>query len=126
MSPDKSIVLLAGLAAVAWINWYFFVAGRRAVATAAASRNGVQEIAIEVQGGYTPPTVRVRRGEPVRLIFDRKETSGCSEEVVLPAFGIRKFLPAFTRTAVEFTPPDAGRFEFTCGMGMLRGTLVVE
>lgn len=25
----KLIVTLAGLAAIAWVNWYFFLAGRR-------------------------------------------------------------------------------------------------
>jgi plastocyanin domain-containing protein len=27
---------------------------------------------------------------------------------------------------MEFTPDRAGEFLFTCGMGMLRGTLVVQ
>ena len=27
---------------------------------------------------------------------------------------------------VEFTPDQAGEYEFTCGMGMLRGKLVVR
>jgi hypothetical protein len=28
MTSTEWIVLLAGLAAIAWVNWYFFVAGR--------------------------------------------------------------------------------------------------
>jgi plastocyanin domain-containing protein len=62
----------------------------------------------------------------VRLVFDRQETSSCSEEVVIPDFGIRRFLPAHQKTAVEIDPREAGTFEFTCGMGMLRGKLIVE
>jgi plastocyanin domain-containing protein len=62
----------------------------------------------------------------VRLVFDRQETAGCSEEVVIPDFGVRRFLPPHQRTTVEFTPTEPGRFEFTCGMGMLRGAVVVE
>jgi plastocyanin domain-containing protein len=79
-----------------------------------------------VQGGYTPAEVRVRAGRPVRLTFDRQETSGCSEEVVFPDFGVRRFLPAHARTVVEVTPPAAGTYEFTCGMGMLRGRIVAD
>jgi serine/threonine protein kinase len=45
---------------------------------------------------------------------------------VIPDFGIRRFLPPFEKTAVEVTPVTAGTFEFTCGMGMLRGKLIVE
>jgi plastocyanin domain-containing protein len=125
ISAIDGIVIAAGLAAVAWVNWWFFLA-RRTAAAAATGAGGVQEVTIEVQGGYSPSEVRVRRGQPVRLVFDRQETSSCSEEVVLPDFGIRKFLPAFQKTAVELTPERTGNFEFTCGMSMLHGRLIVE
>lgn len=126
MSTTEWMVLLGGIAAMAWVNWYFFLAGRGNAAAAAEGAGGVQEVTIRVQGGYSPSSVRVRRGAPVRLVFDRQETSGCSEEVVLGDFGIRRFLPAHERTAVEFTPERAGTYEFTCGMSMLRGRVVVE
>lgn len=128
MTPLEWIVILAGAAAVAWVNWYFFLA-RRGTATAAVSETregGVQEVTITVQGGYEPAEVRLRKGVPARLVFDRRETSSCSEEVVIPDFGVRTFLPAFQKTTVELKPESAGSFEFTCGMSMLRGRLVVE
>jgi plastocyanin domain-containing protein len=124
MTGSDWLVLLAGLAAIAWVNWYFFFAERRAVVATASG--GTQEVEIEVRGGYDPGVVRLKRGVPARLVFDRKETSSCSEEVVIPAFGIKQFLPAFQRTPVEFTPPESGTFEITCGMSMLHGKLVVE
>lgn len=119
------IVVAAGLTAIGWINWYFFLAGRE-VAAAASGPGGVQEVRVVVRGGYRPSHVRVRAGAPVRLVFDRQEESSCSEEVVLPDFGVRRFLPAHTETVVEFTPAVAGSHVFTCGMGMLRGQLIVE
>lgn len=125
MSPADWIAIAAGLAVIVWINWYFFLAGRQ-TATAAAGAGGVQEVTITVHGGYDPAEVRLKKGVPARLVFERQETSGCSEEVVLPDFGIRRFLPAFQKTTVELTPDRAGSFEFTCGMSMLRGRLVVE
>jgi plastocyanin domain-containing protein len=125
MNATDWLVVLGGLAAIAWVNWYFFLAGRT-VATAAAAAGGMQEVTIGVRGGYEPSQVRVRAGSPVRLVFDRQETSVCSEEVVIPDFGIRRFLPAHQKTAVEITPRQAGTHEFTCGMGMLRGRLIVE
>jgi plastocyanin domain-containing protein len=125
MSPADWIAVAAGIAAILWINWYFFLAGRQ-TATATVGAGGVQEVTITVHGGYDPAEVRLKKGVPVRLVFERQETSGCSEEVVLPDFGIRKFLPAFQKTTVELTPDRAGSFEFTCGMSMLRGRLVVE
>lgn len=123
-AADWGVVLL-GTVTIVWINWYFFFA-ERASASATVGGGGVQEVAITVRGGYDPANVRVRKGTPVRLVFDRQETSSCSEEVVLPDFGIRKFLPAHRKTTVELTPETAGTFEFTCGMSMLRGRLTVE
>jgi len=108
------------------VNWYFFLAERTAAVAAAPSGGGAAQVAIAVRGGYEPAAVRVKAGAPVRLVFDRQETAGCSEEVVFPDFGVRKFLPAFQKTTVELTPPTAGTYDFTCGMGMLRGKLIVE
>jgi plastocyanin domain-containing protein len=125
MTPLDWIVVLGGIAAIAWVNWFFFFA-RRGSAAAATREGGTQEVTITVQGGYDPAEVHLKKGIPARLVFDRRETSGCSEEVVIPDFGVRKFLPAFQKTTVELKPETAGSFEFTCGMSMLRGKLVVE
>ena len=125
MTPLEWIVVLAGAAAIAWVNWYFFLAERGAV-VASGGAGGRQEVTVSVRGGYDPATVRVRAGAPVRLLFDRQETSGCSEEVVFPDFGVRRFLPAHQTTAIDLTPPAAGTYEFTCGMSMLRGRLIAE
>ena len=122
------LVLAGGAAAVLWVNWYFFLAERSGAAAtlAPATAGGLQEATVTVQGGYSPAVVRVKAGRPVRLTFDRRETSGCSEEVVFGDFGIRRYLPAQERTVVEVTPPTPGTYEFTCGMGMLRGRLVAD
>jgi len=124
VSTAEWIVALAGLAAIAWVNWYFFFAERGAAVAKASG--GIQEVEIEVKGGYDPGVVRLKRGVPARLVFNRQETSSCSEEIVLPAFGIKRFLPAFKKTPVELTPNEVGTFDITCGMSMLHGKLVVE
>jgi len=124
------LVIFAGLAAIAWVNWYFFVAARGPAGAALpidiAIEAGPREQTITVDGGYSPAVIRVKAGRPVRLIFDRKDSGSCSEEVVFPDFGVRRFLPTGTKTVVEITPPKAGRYDFTCGMSMLRGSLVAE
>ena len=126
MSGTDWLVVVAGLAAIGWVNWYFFLAGRHAGAAVVVPSAGMAEVRITVRGGYDPATVRVKAGTPVRLVFDRQETSGCSEEVVFPAFGIRKFLPTGQPTSIEITPPAPGRYDFMCGMSMLRGAVVAE
>lgn len=126
MDATQLLVTLAGLAAIAWVNWYFFAARRGAPALIAAPVSGPQEVTILVDGGYSPASVLVESGRPVRLLFDRKDKGSCTEEVVVPAFGIRRFLPSGSVTPVDFTPTRAGTFEFTCGMGMVRGKLIVR
>ena len=84
MSATDWMVIVAGLGLIGWVNWYFFVAPRHAAATVALPSTGAgpAEVRIVVRGGYDPATVRVPAGKPVRLLFDRQETSPCSEEVV--------------------------------------------
>jgi plastocyanin domain-containing protein len=125
MTSAQIIVSLLGLAAIAWINWYFFLAGRGGAVDATIEDAGMQRVRVEVKGGYTPALVRVRAGVPVRLEFHRDETNTCTEEVLLPDFGIRQYLPAHRTTSVSFTPGE-GTYEFTCGMGIVRGKIVAE
>jgi plastocyanin domain-containing protein len=125
MTSLQIAVTLVGIAAIVWVNWYFFLAGERAVAASGAG-SGPQSIRIVVDGGYSPSVVTVEAGRPVRLEFERRESSGCTEEVVVPDFGIRTFLPAHQVTPVQFTPVRPGTYEFTCGMGMVRGRLVAR
>jgi plastocyanin domain-containing protein len=125
MTLSQLLVLAGGIAAIAWVNWYFFLAGRR-TASATTGAGGIQEAVIVVAGGYSPAVVKVQRDRPVRLVFDRRETSSCSEEIVIPAFGIRRFLPPHQRTAIDLPASGPGEFELSCGMSMLHGRLVVE
>ena len=126
MNTTNWIVIAAGLAAIAWVNWYFFFASRGVAVATPAAGGAPSEVVITVDGGYSPALVRVKAGRPVRLIFDRKDTSSCSEEVVFPDFGIRKFLPTGKRTSIDLAPAEPGRYEFMCGMSMLHGAIIAE
>jgi plastocyanin domain-containing protein len=128
ITTSEWMVMLGGLAAIAWVNWYFFAAGRSSVVAATGALTGAApaQVTITVDGGYSPQQVRVKAGAPVRLVFDRKDSGSCSDEVVFPDFGLRRFLPTGQRTTIEVTPATAGRYEFTCGMSMLRGAIIAE
>ena len=123
MDTMEAAVLAGGVALIAFVLWFFF--GARTRTAAQLGDGGVQRVTITVKGGYSPDTIVVKQGVPVRLDFQREESSSCSEQVVFGDFGIARDLPAFKTTPVEFTPDKAGTFAFTCGMRMLRGTLVV-
>jgi plastocyanin domain-containing protein len=125
MSTTQIIVTVAGLAAVAWIVWYFWLWEGETV-TARAGESGVQEIDVTVKGGYQPASITVKAGRPVRLNFTRREATTCGEEVVLPEFGKRAHLPQDQTVPVEIVPEEPGEYEFTCGMNMYRGKIIAR
>jgi plastocyanin domain-containing protein len=46
--------------------------------------------------------------------------------VVFPAFNVKRALPLNEPVVIEFTPSKAGEVAFACGMGMLKGIIVVQ
>ena len=102
---------------------FFF---RSQEATDAVEEAGYQEVHIVVRGGYNPSVIRARTGVPLRIVFDRQEEGDCSSNVVFPELGLRRFLPPFAATTVEFTPIRSGPYEFSCGMNMIHGIVQVE
>lgn len=125
MTPDRWLITILGLALVVFIVWFFWLKRTRGVRAAEAS-SGHQEAMILVKGGYTPDTIIIRRGKPVRLNFRREETASCSEKVIFADFGKSADLPTGETVAVEFIPKEAGEYQFACPMGMFRGRLIVE
>ena len=122
---DVVLVNVAGLALIGLIAWYFWMS-KRDETVAGLTSDGTQEAFILVKGGYSPDTIRVSAGQPVRLVFNRQESDPCSERVVLDAFGVSADLPQGRNVSVAFTPTETGSYEFACQMGMLRGTILVS
>ena len=98
----------------------------RRKSTAPSLRVEGGEVRIEVRGSYEPDAILTRAGQPLRLTFNRHDSSACSERVVFPDFDIDVELPPNEDVVVEQLPERPGEYEFTCGMGMLRGRLIVE
>ncbi|HEY7824570.1 MAG TPA: cupredoxin domain-containing protein [Acidimicrobiia bacterium] len=119
------IVNLVGLVLIGLIVWYFWLS-RPQGSLAAVGAGGVQEAFIVVKGGYSPDTITVEAGQPVKLVFNRQEADPCSEKVVFDAFGVSADLPEGENVPIEITPSEPGEYEFACQMGMLRGKLVAS
>lgn len=120
----KGVVTAGGLSLMG-LEWWWFLWSKPA-SRKASTQGGIQEITVTVDGGYEPSQIVVQAGQPVRLTFDRKDPSSCLDEVRLPDFHIAQALPLNQTTAVEFTPTQPGRYEFTCGMNMFRGVIEVR
>ncbi len=125
MTPDRWIITATGVALVAFIVWFFWLK-RSAGFRASETTGGYQEAMILVKGGYTPDTIIVRSGRPVRLNFRREETASCSDKVIFADFQKSAELPTGQTVPVEFLPKERGEFAFSCPMGMFRGRLIVE
>ena len=88
---------------------------------------GAVEIPIEVDAkGYHPSEAKALAGQSVRLLFKRTSDEGCGQQVVFPSLKITKDLPLGQTVPVDVTMPASGTLAFACGMGMLKGDLVVE
>ena len=122
MTPLDWGIAATAVALIALTNWYFLGPKKAAVATATG---GIVDLTVRVEGGYSPSEIEVPAGSRVRMTFDRREDNPCSDELVIPDFGIRRTLPAFKKTVVELTATP-GRHEFKCGMGMLHGAIVAK
>ena len=117
------VILLAGVAAVMLA---VLVVRQRRRAFAAVNDEGYREVRITIDGRYDPDTIEVVQGEPVRLLFYRKEDDPCSERVIFEGIGVDRKLPAHRETTIEFVPRKSGAFIFTCHMGLYRGRLIVH
>lgn len=122
---EKSLVTVLGVLLVVLVNWYFLFSKRKEFLVRSNDK-GFQEVNIEVKGGYNPDVIVVQKRIPVRLNFYRNETADCSDTIVFNEFNISKALPAFKTTAIEFLPKKEGEYDFTCGMGMIRGKVIVR
>jgi len=92
---------------------------------------GVQEVDLIVTpGGYSPLRFAVQRGVPVRLTFRQLGQVGCGNELNFPTgngeYAALQLASSSDKKVLEFTPQQAGEFEFFCGHLMYRGIVVVR
>ena len=121
-TADRVAAVVTGLALIVFL-YVFFFGKRRVVARPVPA--GPQEVTVAVAGGYKPDLIVARKGMPLKLVFDRRESNPGSDEVVIPEFEIRLAHPAHQKTAIEITPRREGVFPFSCGMNMLHGKIRV-
>ncbi len=119
MTPDKIIVILFGFVGIVFTYWFFLMKKDKAVEV----ENSVD---IAVDGGYSPNSISVSKGKTTTLTFLRSDPSSCLEEVVLPDFKIRKFLPLNKKVNIVITPKESGAYEIACGMNMFHGKILVK
>jgi plastocyanin len=84
----------------------------------------VQKITVDLSKGYyDPSTVELKAGVPAEITFT--QGSGCLAQVQSQDFGFYEDLTAGSKT-VKIDNPQAGTYSFSCGMGMVYGSIVVK
>ena len=120
MTPDKIIVTTIGIFLIGIIYWFFF--GKKDELVSVESG----KIKIIVEGGYKPGVIKTKVGEEVQLLLTRSDQNSCLEEVVIPDFGIKEYLPINQEVSIKFTPEHKGEYDIHCGMNMFHGKIIVN
>jgi len=119
MNIDKIVVTILGLFGSVFTYWFFLMKKDKEVSV-------TDLVDILVAGGYSPAVISIPLGKTTQINFFRKDPNSCLEEVVLADFKIRKFLPLNQKVTVQIKPQVKGTFNFSCGMGMFHGKIVVK
>ena len=77
------------------------------------------------RGSYEPNVIQVQEGLPVDWRITGADFMGCADTLILPAFGVNERLQTGPNL-VQFTPTKTGTYTFSCSMGMIRGTMIVN
>ena len=88
--------------------------------------NGQQVIKMTASGsGDSPDYFKVKAGVPVRWEITAGNSLGCNNGLISKLFAGQIYLNPGQVTMKEFTPEKAGKYQFSCSMGMIRGTIEV-
>lgn len=121
MPSDKIIVLISGIIGILFTYWFFFGKKEDLQQVQGSSIN------IKVDAGYNPSTIIIKKNQPVTLNFRRTDSSDCLEEIVIPEFKIKKYLPLNKEVQINIQSQKTGDFPFHCGMNMFHGRIrIVE
>ena len=123
---DKILVIIFGIFGIAFTYWFFLMKKEKALVVDSADSINSLQVDIIVDGGYSPEVISIPRGKTTRINFLRKDPNNCLEEVVLGDFKIRKHLPLNQKITIELIPQKSGEFNFTCGMNMFHGKIIVQ
>jgi plastocyanin domain-containing protein len=76
--------------------------------------------------GYVPAMVHAAVGQEVTLVFKRTTDATCATEVVMPSQDVKVDLPLNEPVEVTFIASEAGVIDFSCGMNMWHGKVMVD
>jgi len=89
-------------------------------------QDGYQVIYMEAEAtAYKPDKFILRYGIPVKWVINVRELSSCNKRIIIPSLDMTIDLKPGLQIA-EFTPLQMGAISWSCYMGMIPGTFIVE
>ncbi len=85
----------------------------------------VVEVAV-TKAGFVPAEIRVKAGQPVKLMVTRKIEKTCAKDIVIKDYNVNQPLPLNQTVEVVFTPGKPGTARFACAMDMIAGVIIAE
>lgn len=85
-----------------------------------------QEIYMDVtRYGWEPAQFTLLEGVPVKWHINGKEITGCNKAIIVPEYKL-EFDIVRGEQVIEFVPTQSKTVPWSCWMGMIRGTFIVE
>jgi len=98
-----------------------------ATAPSAPPTANLKHVAITVTGeGFSPSGVKATKGDRLMLMFKRTTEKTCATAVEFPELKLKKELPLNQDVMVEISTAESRTISFQCGMGMYKGSVVIQ
>lgn len=100
---------------------------RARVGRATIAADGVQEVTVQVaQGVYRPNVLQAKANAPLRIRVEVQERHSCATKLLIPDLKLDFDLPTAGTVDLVIPASPAGSYLFTCGMKMVKGSIVLE
>lgn len=101
--------------------------GKATSASTTAPAPTTKHVAVAVtDDGFSPNEVKVKKGEPLMLMFKRTSEKTCATAVEFPELKLKKELPLNQDVMVEIPTTESRTISFQCGMGMFKSSVVIQ
>ena len=91
-----------------------------------ANNQNAQTVEMHVtSSGFSPATLTVKKGVPVRWVIKGDAVTGCTSKIIVPSLNISQNINQGDNV-ITFTPTQTGDIPFSCWMGMVRGKFIVQ
>lgn len=127
----KGFAILIGIAIVGFALKGVILGGASQDASIAANSatidpNEVQYATLKMKNyAYVMEPATLKVGVPVIMTVDLDTVYGCTRDVVIPEYGVKKYVSEGDNI-IRFTPTKTGSLPVSCSMGMAQGSFKVK